>query len=88
MSRFEKVVRHGMGFENGTNALVIAMQALEVEPKDDAITVSNTATPIVVSIREIGARPRSIDIDRHAYLMDTIPLENAITPHTCFRSPK
>lgn len=77
-----------MGVDNGANARLLALQARVVEPEDDAITVSNTAAPTIVAIRQIEARPPFVDINPHAYRMDTTRLEDAITPHTRFRSPK
>src|SRR5512144_1914347 len=48
-------VRAGVGVDNGTNAVMLALRAVGVAPGDDVVTVSNTAAPTVVAINSIGA---------------------------------
>jgi aminotransferase EvaB len=74
--------RHGVGVDNGTNALVLALRALGVGPGDEVITVSNTAAPTVVAIAQVGAVPVFVDIDPVTYLMDLDQVEAAITDRT------
>jgi len=75
-------VRHGIGVDNGTNAIALALRAVGVKPGDDVVTVSNTAAPTVVAIHSVGARARFVDIDPKSYLMDVTRLEAAVTPKT------
>jgi aminotransferase EvaB len=75
-------VRHGVGVDNGTDALLLALRALGVRTGDDVITVSNTAAPTVAAIVAAGARPRFVDIDPDTYLMDNSQLASAFTPRT------
>ena len=75
-------VRHGVGVDNGTNAITLALRAIGVKPGDEVITVSNTAVPTVSAIVTLGAEPRFVDIDPDTYLMDTGLLESAITSRT------
>ena len=75
-------VAHGIGVDNGTNALLIALKALGVEPGSEVITVPNTAVPTVSAIVAAGAVPRFVDIDRRTYLMNLDLLEEAITKRT------
>lgn len=75
-------VRHGVGVDNGTNAIQLALEALGIRPGDEVITVPNTAVPTVSAIVSAGGVPRFVDIDPHTYLMDTARLEEAITPRT------
>lgn len=75
-------VTHGVGVNSGTDALFLALKALDVGPNDEVITVSNTAIPTVSAIVSTGAVPRFIDIDPDTYLMDAAQLESAITPRT------
>lgn len=74
--------RAGVGVDNGTNAVALALRAVGVAPGDDVVTVSNTAAPTVVAIASVGARTRFVDIDPKSYLMDVGKLEAAITPRT------
>ncbi len=75
-------VAHGVGVDNGTNAVVLGLQALGVGPGDEVITVSNTAAPTVLAIDAVGATPVFVDIDPDTYLMDVTRVEAAITPRT------
>jgi aminotransferase EvaB len=75
-------VRHGVGVDNGTNAIALALNAAGVQRGDDVITVSNTAAPTVVATAAVGTRVRFVDIDRETYLMDTAQLESALTERT------
>ena len=75
-------VTHGIGVDNGTNALFLGLKALDVKPESEVITVPNTAVATVAAIVAAGARPRFVDIDRTSYLMDAALLEGAITERT------
>jgi len=72
----------GVGVNSGTDALFLALKALDIGPKDEVITVSNTAVPTVAAIRATGAQPVFIDVRADTYLMNVDQLESHITPHT------
>ncbi|WP_340563461.1 DegT/DnrJ/EryC1/StrS family aminotransferase [Streptomyces sp. GSL17-111] len=73
---------HGVGVDNGTNALVLALRALGVGPGDEVVTVSNTAAPTVIAIDQVGATPVFVDVRESDFLMDTAQAEAAVTPRT------
>ncbi|NKE63834.1 DegT/DnrJ/EryC1/StrS family aminotransferase [Lentzea sp. PSKA42] len=73
---------HCTGVDNGTNALVLALEALGVGHGDEVITVSNTAAPTIVAIASVGATPVFVDVCEDDYLMDTGLVADAITPRT------
>ena len=75
-------VRHGVGVDNGTNALMLGLKALGVAPGSEVVTVSNTAVPTVAAIIAAGAVPRFVDIYPDSYLMDVKLLDRALTPQT------
>ena len=75
-------VTHGIGVDNGTNALMLALKALGVTAGAEVVTVPNTAVPTVSAIVAAGGVPRFVDIDPRTYLMNVGALENAITPKT------
>lgn len=75
-------VQYGVGCDNGTNAIILALYALGIGAGDEVITVSNTAIPTVSAIVTTGATPVFVDIDPRTYLMDVSQLEAAITPKT------
>ena len=75
-------VPFGIGVNSGTDALIIALKALDIGPGDEVITVSNTAVPTVAAIRATGATPLFVDIDEGTYLMDVDQVEKNITGRT------
>ncbi len=75
-------VSYGIGVDNGTNALTIALKALGVGPGSEVVTVPNTAVPTVSAIVNAGGTPRFVDIERASYLMDPGRLEAALTERT------
>ncbi len=74
--------KYGVGCDNGTNAIWLALKALGIGAGDEVITVSNTAIPTVSAIVTAGATPVFVDINPETYLMDVAKLEAAITPKT------
>ncbi|HZV81284.1 MAG TPA: DegT/DnrJ/EryC1/StrS family aminotransferase, partial [Geobacteraceae bacterium] len=70
----------GVGVNSCTDALFLALKALEIGPGDEVITVANTAVPTVAAIRATGATPVFVDVEPDTYLMDASLLEQAITP--------
>lgn len=75
-------LQHGVGVNSGTDALFLALKALDIGPGDEVITVANTAVPTVSAIQATGARTRFVDIDPATYLMDTAQLEAAVGART------
>ncbi|MGA2656309.1 MAG: DegT/DnrJ/EryC1/StrS family aminotransferase [Verrucomicrobiota bacterium] len=75
-------VRFGIGVDNATNGIFLALKALGVGPGDEVITVANTAVPTASAVVQAGAAPRFVDIDPTTYLMDVSQLERAIGPRT------
>src|SRR5262249_27990546 len=69
----------GVGVNSGTDALVLALRALDLSAGDEVITTSNTAIPTVSAIVTAGGTPRFVDIDPGTYLMDVSHVEAAIT---------
>lgn len=74
--------RFGVGVDNGTNAIVLGLKALNIGAGDEVITVSNTAAPTVLAITLAGAMPRFVDIDADSFLMNVGQLSQAIGPRT------
>lgn len=73
---------HGVGVNSGTDALTLALRALDIRTGDEVITTSNTAIPTVSAIVAAGGTPRFVDIDPDTYLMDVAQLEGAVTERT------
>lgn len=71
-----------VGVNSGTDAIAIALRALDIGPRDEVITVANTAVATVAAIRQTGATPVFCDVDPRTCLMDLEKLEQAITGRT------
>ena len=74
--------QYGVGVASGTDALILALRALGIQPGDEVITTSNTAIPTVSAIVTAGGTPRFVDIEPDTSLMDVTRLSDAITPRT------
>jgi dTDP-4-amino-4,6-dideoxygalactose transaminase len=69
---------HTIGVASGTDALVLALKALDVGPGDVVFTVSHTAVATVAAIVIIGAHPVFVDIDPRTFTMDPNHLEELL----------
>lgn len=74
--------KHSICVSNGTDALKIALLALDVKPYDEVITVSHSWISTAEVISLINAIPVFVDIEKETYNMDPNNLEPAITPKT------
>lgn len=73
---------YGMGVNNGTSALQLALLAANIGTGDEVITVPFTFVASVAAIWYTGAKPVFVDIDPRTYTMDPALVEAAITPRT------
>tara|TARA_R110002049_G_scaffold140720_17_gene301954 strand:- start:4763 stop:5857 length:1095 start_codon:yes stop_codon:yes gene_type:complete len=73
--------KYAVGVANGTDSLMLSMQALGICVGDEVITVSHSYLSSASSIALIGATPVLIDVDNN-FNMDASKLEEAITPKT------
>ena len=75
-------VKHVVPCANGTDALQIAMMALDLQPGDEVITPSFTYIATVEAAALLRLKPVFVDVDPSTFCMDPIALEKAITPKT------
>jgi dTDP-4-amino-4,6-dideoxygalactose transaminase len=78
--------RHAIGVANGTEALRLALQALDVGPGQAVITVPNTFIATAEAITLVGAHPIFVDIDPVTYTLDPAALRRYLETH-CRRDP-
>ncbi len=67
---------------NGTDALQVALMALELEPGDEVITVPFTFAATVEVVALLGLKPVFVDVTDDSFNMDTAAIEAAITERT------
>lgn len=80
-------VKHCVTVSSGTDALLMAMMALELKPGDEVITSSFTFFATAEMMLLLGVTPVFVDIDPDTYNLDPKLLEAAITPKTAAIMP-
>ena len=70
--------KYGVGCDNATNGIFLALKAIGINDNDKVITVANTAIPTVSAIRQAGAEPVLVDVNEYG-LMDINKLIESIT---------
>ncbi len=74
-------VKHAIGTNTGTGALILSLKAVGIKPGSEVITVANTFIATVGAIVAAGARPVFVDCDER-YQIDVSKIEAAISPKT------
>jgi dTDP-4-amino-4,6-dideoxygalactose transaminase len=74
--------RFAVGCANGTDALLIAMRALDIGRGDEVITTPFTFFATAGTIHNVGATPVFVDIDPVTFNINPDAIAAAITPRT------
>jgi dTDP-4-amino-4,6-dideoxygalactose transaminase len=73
---------HAVGVANGTDALHLALRALDVGEGHEVIVPAHTAVPTIAAIEMSGAAPAFVDITADRFGLDPALVERAVTPRT------
>ena len=88
VERFEKTfaemygVNNCIGVGNGTDAIYLALKALNIGQGDEVITVCNSWISTSEVITQTGAKVKFIDIENENYNIDVNQIEDAINNNT------
>ncbi len=75
-------VKHAIPCASGTDALQLALMALDIGPGDEVITTPFTFVATAETIAILGAKPVYVDIDEKTYNLNPGLIEKALTKKT------
>ena len=75
-------IRHAVGCASGSDALLLSLMALELQPGDEVITTPYTFFSTVSSITRLGLRPVFVDVCPETFLMRVDQLAKKLTKRT------
>jgi len=73
---------HGIACASGTDAVLLPLKALDLEPGDEVITTPFTFFATAGTIHNAGGTPVFVDIEPGTFNIDPAAVEAAITPRT------
>lgn len=88
VSKFEESIASylgvdfGIGLASGTDALVLALRALNIGAGDEVIIPAYTFFATAGTVMSVGAKPVFVDVDPQSYQIDVSKIKDAITPKT------
>ena len=75
-------IKHAVGVNSGTDALIIGLRSLDVGPGDEVVTASFSNFATAEAIEVVGATPVFADIDENTFNIDPRDVAQRITTKT------
>ncbi len=75
-------VRHAIACASGTDALQLALMAIDLQPGDEVITTPFTFAATTETIALLHGKPVYVDIEPATFNLDVEQIESKITPRT------
>lgn len=75
-------VKYSAGVSSGTDAIILALQSINIKKGDEIITSSHTAFATIAAIVDVGAIPVFVDIKEDDFTIDVSKIEKKISNKT------
>jgi len=75
-------VKHALGVSSGTDALLLALMALDVGEGDEVLLPSFTFFATAGSVARLGAKPVWVDVNPHHFNLDLADAARKVSPRT------
>lgn len=75
-------VAHGVGVSSGTDALLVALMAIDLKPGDEVVTSAYSFFATAGAVARLGGVPVFVDIDPATFNLDPAAVEKAVTRKT------
>lgn len=74
--------KYAVAVSNGTTAIELVLQSLDISKNDEVIVPSHTAFPTIEPILQVGAKPVFAEIDERTYTIDPSKIDGLVTNKT------